>query len=55
MSAFYVFAVALGLVIAGVYWVSWAVAGAVLCLFATIALVHVCRPSEPIKPRPDAS
>jgi hypothetical protein len=33
-----------GLAVAGLYWVSWTVAGAGLCVFAVIGLVYVCRP-----------
>jgi len=54
MSAVHVFA-CVGLIVAlGYFGVSWAVAGLGLCVFATIALVLVCRSPEPIRHRPDA-
>ncbi len=43
MRAWHVFACVALIVTLGYIGVSWAVAGAVLCVFATIALVLVCR------------
>jgi hypothetical protein len=52
MRALHVFA-CVGLVVAlGYIGVSWAVAGAGLCVFAAIALVCVCRSPDPIRHRP---
>jgi hypothetical protein len=43
MSALYIFASVALIVALGYIGVSWAVAGAGLCMFASIALVLVCR------------
>ena len=51
MRAFHVFA-GLALIVAlGYIGVSWAAAGVGLCLFATIALVLVCRSPNPMRRR----
>jgi|307.fasta_scaffold286895_2 hypothetical protein len=45
----------LGFIVAlGYFGVSWAVAGVGLCVFATIALVLICRSPETMGHRPDS-
>jgi uncharacterized membrane protein YtjA (UPF0391 family) len=54
MSAFYIFACVPLIAALGYIGVSWAVAGAGLCVFATITVVLLCRSPTPMRHRPDA-
>jgi uncharacterized membrane protein YtjA (UPF0391 family) len=54
MSAFYIFACVALIAALGYIGVSWAVAGAGLCVFATIALVLVCWSPGPMRHCPDS-
>jgi hypothetical protein len=54
MSAFYIFACVPLIAALGYIGVSWAVAGAGLCVFATITVVLLCWSPAPMRHRPDA-
>jgi len=54
MSVFYIFACVPLIAALGYIGVSWAIAGAGLCVFATIALVLVCCSPWPMRHCPDA-
>jgi hypothetical protein len=54
MSTFYTLACVPLIAALGYIGVSWAIAGAGLCVFATITLVLLCSSPAPMRHRPDA-